>query len=235
MQRNAAVNGVLDVGAPFRRRSLAQEVAARLQTLISEKKLLAGDRLPSERDLALMLSISRPALREGIRILEGLKILDVHHGKGVFVLERQSQPLTDLSQLDSSHRLSLLQQATQARRCIDVEVAVVAARNATDEDFNAITAYLVEADAEPLRSKRAYSLDLGFEELLGRATHSEYLIALQHLAHQMFIAAWNSAGVIPRDATMRSDHHREIFIAIRQGNADLAGRLMHDHFRLAID
>jgi GntR family transcriptional repressor for pyruvate dehydrogenase complex len=225
----------VNVGAPLRRRSLSQAVASRLQELISEKKLSAGDRLPSERELSSALEISRPAVREGIRILEGLGIIEVRHGKGVFILEGQSQPLTDLSQLDSAHRVLLLRQATQARRCIDVEAAIVAANTATAEDLRRIQAYLDEADREPMRSKRQYSLDLGFEVLLGEASHSEYLIALQRTAHQMFIAAWTSAGVIPRAASMRSEHHRDIFAAVQSRDADRAGELMREHFRLAID
>lgn len=225
----------VNVGAPLKRRNLSQAVASRLQELISEKKLTPGDRLPSERELSAALEISRPAVREGIRILEGLGIVEVRHGKGIFILEGQSQPLTDLSQLDSSHRLLLLRQATQARRCIDVEAAIVAANTATDEDLRRIQAYLDEADQEPMRAKRQYSLDLGFEVLLAEATHSEYLIALQRTAHQMFIAAWTSAGVIPRAASLRSEHHRDIFAAVQSRDAARAGELMREHFRLAID
>ncbi len=223
------------VGAPLKRLNLSQAVASRLQELIAEKKLLAGDRLPSERELSTALEIGRPAVREGIRILEGLGIVEVRHGKGVFILERQSQPLTDLSQLDSTQRVVLLRQATQARRCIDVEAAREAAIAATEDDLARISAYLEEADREPLRSKRQYSLDLGFEVLLGESTHSQYLIALQRTAHQMFISAWTSAGVIPRDADLRSSHHRAIFRAVQARDANLASDLMHEHFRLAID
>jgi GntR family transcriptional regulator, transcriptional repressor for pyruvate dehydrogenase complex len=223
------------LGAPLKRLNLSQAVASRLQELIAEKKLHAGDRLPSERDLSVALQIGRPAVREGIRILEGLGIVEVRHGKGVFILEKQSQPLTDLSQLDSVQRAELLRKATQARRCIDVEAAREAAIAATDDDLVRIRTYLQEADQEPLRSKRQYSLDLGFEVHLGEATHSQYLITLQRTAHQMFISTWTSAGVIPRDADMRSDHHRAIFRAIEARDAKLAGDLMHEHFHLAID
>lgn len=191
--------------------------------------------MPSERELSAALEIGRPAVREGIRILEGLGIVEVRHGKGIFIIEGQSQPLTDLSQLDSVQRADLLRKATQARRCIDVEAAREAAIASTNDDLVRIQAYLGNADQEPLRSRRQYSLDLGFEVLLGEATHSQYLITLQRTAHQMFISAWTSANVIPRDADIRSEHHHAIFRAVKARNAELAGDLMHQHFHLAIN
>jgi len=222
------------LGKPLRRESLSQAIANRLQEMIGLRSIAPGDRLPPERELAQMLDVSRSAIREAIRILEGLGIVTVRHGKGVYVCERQLPPLTDLSQLDSVDRLFLLRQATDARRSIDVETARVAALNATDADLAAIEAYLAAADQEPLWSKRQYSLDLGFEALLGQATHNAYLMALQRLAHQMFQAAWESAGVMPRPASMRSEQHREIFAAVRARDADGAAGLMQRHFKLAI-
>lgn len=220
--------------SPVKRTSLAQAIAHKLRELIAQHKLLGGDKLPSERELAAALQVSRPAIREGMRLLEGLGIVDVRHGKGVFVLERQSVPLTDLSQLDSSARLVLLRQAIDARRAIDVEVARIAAREALPDDLLRIEESLAAAESEPLASRREFSLDLTFEERLGQATHNPYLIAVQRVAHQMFQSAWESCGFIPRPAQQRNLQHREIFAAVRQGKEALAARRMAEHFELSI-
>lgn len=220
--------------APLKRTSLAQAIATKLQELIGREQLQAGDKLPTERDLALQLQVSRPAVREGIRLLEGLGIVQVCHGKGVFVLERQSVPLVDLSQLDSVQRLMLLRQATEARRAVDVEVARLAARDARPEDLERIAGHLRAAQDEPARSRRQFSLDLSFEQLLAEATHNEYLVAVQRVAHQIFSSAWESSGVIPRAAEQRHDQHDEIFDAIRKGDAELAAQRMMSHFTLSI-
>ncbi|HTJ98373.1 MAG TPA: GntR family transcriptional regulator [Bordetella sp.] len=220
--------------SPVKRTSLAQAIAHKLRELIAQRKLQGGDRLPSERDLALALEVSRPAIREGMRLLEGLGIVDVRHGKGIFVLERQSVPLTDLSQLDSASRLVLLRQAVDARRAVDVETARVAAREALPEDLRRIGDSLDAAESEPLASRREFSLDLTFEQLLGEATHNPYLIAVQRVAHQMFQSAWESCGFIPRPAQQRNAQHREIFAAVRQGKEALAASRMAAHFELSI-
>lgn len=214
--------------------SLVQSVSEQLQELIGQRKLQAGDRLPGERELALALQVSRPVVREAIRLLEGLGIVKVEHGKGVFLVERQSLPLTDLSQLDSVFRLKLLRQATQVRQVIDTEAARGAALEATPQDLARIEQYLDASESEPLQSKRKFALDLAFERLIGEAAHNDYLVATQRLAHQMFEAAWQSSGFIPRAASLRNDQHRAIFGALRAGDARKATRLMAEHFSLAI-
>jgi DNA-binding FadR family transcriptional regulator len=73
------------------RQVIAEEVAARIEELITSGELAVGDKLPPERELARELSISRPTLREGIRALSAMGTVRVEHGKGSFVAGRPSQ------------------------------------------------------------------------------------------------------------------------------------------------
>lgn len=214
--------------------SLSQAIAGKLQELIAQSRLRAGDRLPSERDLSAALEVGRPAMREAIRYLEGLGIVTVVHGKGVFVVERQNPPLTNLSALDSGDRLVLLRQATEVRRLLDVEATRQAVRLGTKEDFRRIEAYLDASETEPLLTQRKFAIDLTFEQLICEAAHNPYLQATQRVAHQMFKAAWESSGFIPRPAELRSEHHRDIWAAIRSRDERSAVRLMNEHFALSV-
>ena len=79
-----------------RRQVMAEEVAARIEELITSGKLIVGDKLPPERELARELRISRPTLREGIRALSATGIVRVEHGKGSFITGRPSQARRDM-------------------------------------------------------------------------------------------------------------------------------------------
>lgn len=81
-------------GGPVRRQVVAEEVAARIASLIASGELAIGDKLPPERVLAHEMRISRPTLREGIRALAAVGIVRVKHGKGVFVTARPSDATT---------------------------------------------------------------------------------------------------------------------------------------------
>lgn len=78
-------------GGRIRRQVIAEEVAARIEELITSGKLAVGDKLPPERELARELHISRPTLREGIRALSATGTVRVEHGKGSFVTSHPSQ------------------------------------------------------------------------------------------------------------------------------------------------
>lgn len=78
---------------PIRRTSIAEQVAAQIVNLIQSGSLSAGDRLPSERKLASQLGIGRPSLREAIRALSMLGILEIKHGGGIFVSALTPQAL----------------------------------------------------------------------------------------------------------------------------------------------
>jgi GntR family transcriptional repressor for pyruvate dehydrogenase complex len=78
-------------GGRIRRQVIAEEVAARIEELITSGKLAMGDKLPPERQLARELRISRPTLREGIRALSAIGTVRVEHGKGSFVVGHPSQ------------------------------------------------------------------------------------------------------------------------------------------------
>ena len=78
-------------GGRIRRQVIAEEVAERIEELITSGKLALGDKLPPERELARELHISRPTLREGIRALSAIGTVRVEHGKGSFVAGHPSQ------------------------------------------------------------------------------------------------------------------------------------------------
>src|SRR5688500_15572445 len=113
----------------------AEEVVSRLREMIQSGILLAGDRLPPERDLAKLLGVSRPTLRAGIRSLATVGILQSKQGAGTFVAEAEESPILDGSPL---RMLSALHGFTsdemfEARLALEMSIAGLAARRASSE------------------------------------------------------------------------------------------------------
>ncbi|HET8728354.1 MAG TPA: FCD domain-containing protein [Alphaproteobacteria bacterium] len=217
---------------PISRRHVSAEVARQIQQLIASRNLREGDRLPTERELAAALEVGRGAVREGLKFLAGLEIVDIRQGSGIFVKKAQQLVLLDASHLDSEERRQLLEQATTARAMIDCAATELAARKASPEDLAALRAYLVEADKDPVRTKLAHAIDLNFETMIGRMTGNPYIVALQGEAHRYFRSAWESAGLMPRPATERSNQHWEILSALEEQDALKARLLMERHLHL---
>lgn len=69
---------------PIRRKRLYQDIIEQIQLLIRDNELKPGDKLPSEREMAENLSVSRTSVREAISVMESAGLVEVLQGKGVF-------------------------------------------------------------------------------------------------------------------------------------------------------
>ena len=70
---------------PVKKNAIAEEIIARLLGLIRDRQLQPGDKLPPERELAAMLGVSRPSLREALRALSVMNVLEMRQGDGTYV------------------------------------------------------------------------------------------------------------------------------------------------------
>ena len=97
--------------------SVAADVTPRIRELIVQKGLTRGDRLPSERELAADLGVSRPALREGLRHLIDLGVLQPRRGSGTYIAGADNEDLLDVRDRLEPHAARL---AARSRTAIDL-------------------------------------------------------------------------------------------------------------------
>src|SRR5690242_12678065 len=128
---------------------MAETVVNRILDLVRTGNLRAGDRLPSERELIDILSISRPTLREALRALSMLGVVESRHGGGAYVTDLEARTL--LAPLDFFLSLSPgnLADAFESRRIVEIEIVRKAARQASKEDLDDLTA-MIDAQGKVL-------------------------------------------------------------------------------------
>jgi GntR family transcriptional repressor for pyruvate dehydrogenase complex len=125
------------------KKGVAQSVVNRVLDLIRTGMLRAGDRLPSERNLIEILDISRPSLREALRALSILGVVDTRHGGGAYVTNLEARTL--LAPLDFFLALSEanLTDAFDSRRLVELEIVWKAAQKATADDIDDLNGMLL--------------------------------------------------------------------------------------------
>lgn len=217
---------------PISRVQVSEAVARQIQQFISRNRLNAGDRLPTERDLAAQLGVGRGGVREGIKMLAGIGVLEVRQGSGIFVREARRLVLLDPSLVREGEGLNLLKKAIVTRRILDCAAAEIATLSATDAQLDEIRGYLEQADTEPFRSRLAESIDLTFEMMIGEATGNPYLAQVQAEAHRYFRMVWEHQGFLPRPAEERSAQHMSILEAMEARDPQAARTRMEEHFDL---
>ncbi|HJW24987.1 MAG TPA: transcriptional regulator GlcC [Rhodocyclaceae bacterium] len=219
-------------------KQVADAVAERIERLIMDGILKAGDPLPSERRLCEKLGASRSALREGLRILRGLGIIETRHGKGSFVArlsaDRDATPLMHLFNSQPRTLYDLL----EVRAILESEAARLAALRATPADLIMIRRRYEEmqekqdAMAEVSREEHA-RLDHAFHRAINDAAHNPVLVhTLQSLSDLMLSSVFASVcNLYHRPALKKiiDRHHSRLYQAIADRDAERAERIAREH------
>ena len=192
-----------------------------------------GDRIPPERELCQRLGIGRASLREALKALELIGMLESKVGDGTFVCPRSeflSRPL--LWAITGTDR-SELRDIVEARRLLEEDIAALAAERATDEEVQLIGDAVEQFRANAKVPALALDADMNFHLAVARAAHNDILRnAVQLLRNLM--KHWLLLKLqLPRAAQMVLQQHEAIFAAIRYRDAGLARERMSQHLSQA--
>jgi DNA-binding FadR family transcriptional regulator len=113
----------------MRRGSIYREAQARLRDFIRERGLKAGDRLPSEAELAAELEVSRPSLREATRSLQTLGVIEARPGNGLFVSEFSFRPVIEQLPYGLGDSTKAIEEILTAREAMEVGLMPAVARS----------------------------------------------------------------------------------------------------------
>src|ERR687897_1008379 len=180
---------------PVSSRRTFEDAVEQIAERIKAGDLHLGDRLPSERELAAQMRISRPTLREAVKVLGEAGVLAVRRGQsgGIFVASELIP--RDLLRSRQAIRVSEVAGVLEARRLLEPRVAQLAAVHASEDDFAAMAALIerkreLAADDDFLRHEDLFlQLDLKFHLALARATRNATIVALMRsMLRQLEIA-----------------------------------------------
>lgn len=140
--------------APVSKRALPEQIVRQLVGLVKSGQLKPGDRLPAERALAEELGVGRPTLREALRALQLLGILDIRHGGGVFVAELQPDTLLGPLHLFLSLDHHNLGTILEARKVIEGALLAFVAKTIDDRVIKKLQANLDRLEQVVNESRR---------------------------------------------------------------------------------
>jgi GntR family transcriptional regulator, transcriptional repressor for pyruvate dehydrogenase complex len=214
--------------APLNRGKLTELVAAKIKELIFSERVIEGARLPSERDLAGQLKISRTVVREALGSLEQSGLIEIRRGRtaGAYVVNNLHKPLYHSTvNMMKSGRIGI-RQFVEARKAIECFGLRQAAGKVTAEDLNRLDEtnndFLRNPD-DPLNSMDANSrFHLILSELAGNPLLTMMLHSLLDLMAERSFG--NPVG--PRFRKEVHKVHTEIVEAMRQNDWDQAEQLL---------
>jgi len=215
--------------SPIRRVNLSEEIADQLISRILQGKLKFGEKLPPERDLARMLEVGRPTIREAMRTLSVIGLVEVRPGEGAFIVDHHAEFVA------KAFSWTLLLDAQTAVELIDVRAAIecqqarLAARHATADDVAALDRILARmkevTDPEPF-----FHVDFDFHREISRIARN---IALERLmvASRSLLRQWIqlAGNVKPSRIPALTKEHGNIVGAIAAHDETAADAAMRTH------
>lgn len=213
---------------PVRRSRVYEDIVRQIQDLIADRHLHPGDRLSGERELADALSASRQSVREALRVLDYIGVVEVRPGEGTFVATTPPTPLDPSLYSLFSERKFLLD-LIEARRILEEGIVHLAARRATRDDLDAIEEFLKTREAELADGKHDVESDLAFHAMLAEATGNPVMLSAMRHLNEMWLQTREKTGRKDTSPHKALAYHRQILTAVRRRQPAAAWRLLRRH------
>ncbi|MEW2422062.1 FadR/GntR family transcriptional regulator [Streptomyces nigra] len=203
--------------------AVTDEAIEKIKAMIVSGALRPGDRLPKESELAAALGLSRNSLREAVRALSLIRILDVRQGDGTYVTSLDPQLLLEaLSFVVDFHRDDTVLEFLAVRRILEPAATAMAAARIGEQQLDALAGELDRLGDAPSVEELVAS-DLEFHRGIVRASGNSVLCSLVDGLSGPTTRARIWRGLTQRDAVARTLHeHRAILAALRDRDAEAA-------------
>lgn len=210
--------------------AVTDEAITKIKDMIISGELSAGDRLPPEKELSEKLGLSRSSLREAVKALEIIRVLDVRRGDGTYVTSLEPKLLTEaMTFIVDLHQDETILDIFEVRRILEPAAAAMAAGRITPEQIAALRATMENINDET-SVESLVEHDLIFHDLIATAANNSYLSSVLDGLSSSTVRARIWRGLTQEKAVDRTlSEHAAIIEALERGDAELAKSLLTVH------
>ena len=215
--------------APIEKIGVSDILVERILGFVAAGQLQPGDKLPSERELSSRFQVSRPTVREAMRALSVLGVVEVRHGGGAFVGSLNAEDLLGPLTFFLSLSDVTVEKLYAARRLIEGEICALAARLATQEHLDVLEALIRQQEDVKEYAEEYLRLDSLFHEALGEMSQNPFLARASRSLNVLGVE-FRTKAANTKDTPVRSiADHRAILAAMRSKDSELARKAMAQH------
>ena len=201
-----------------------------LLDLIRRRILRPGDRLPSQRQLVSRMSLSQTAIREALRSLASIGVIDIHPGRGTFVRRISPEMLINPESLFFILQRETLLEALEVRKILEVEAVALAAERATSDDLAELERVLKQIEQGVRSNEKPHAHAPYFHLAIARASHNHVLINMvKSFVRLLQRGAQVILERVPAAKEREYQIHAELYEPILRRDAEEARRRMRRH------
>ena len=223
MQNQAVIKEFL---SPVKRPRVIEEILDKMRTLLDSGKLAQGTKLPPERELCAMLSVSRPSLREALKVLDILGVLKTRQGAGTYVTGSFARIVKDPGKVKSIQQRFTLLELLEARRAIEPVLASLAATRASEKDLAAMAQAVKGLCRKDTSFEEHLRYDEQFHQAIIGAANNSLFSQMMALIWQPLVETFRITDRSTATLGKSNNNHREVFLAIKAKDGYKARRAM---------
>jgi GntR family transcriptional repressor for pyruvate dehydrogenase complex len=205
-----------------KRKKLSQEVVDNIIEMIRVGDVKVGDQIPTESELAEILQLSRTSVREGIKHLVGIGVLETRQGLGTYVTSSQPGPLLYSKGAFGPQYLELIRDLLEFRKLIEPIMTALATQRCSHNDLIELERCVIELERS-IGSGNRPEEDLGFHLAIARATKNSAFVDMS----AMIVRFYKYDPSLPSCEDV--EEHRAIYQAIQKKDPVAASSRMEAH------
>jgi DNA-binding FadR family transcriptional regulator len=211
-----------------KQKRIYQDIVTQIQRLLADGRLKPGFQLPSERELSELFQVSRASVREAIRALDSMGLVEIRSGEGTYVASTVESVLSPLAfairpQRDG-HR-----EIFEARRLLEPEIAALAAERANPSEIRRLEAILEEQGRQIAKGEIGVETDSAFHSALARAAKNKVFLRLDNAMVESLREIRERSLQTDGRAARSLAGHQKILKAIRARDPVKARQAMLEH------
>jgi GntR family transcriptional repressor for pyruvate dehydrogenase complex len=212
----------------IRRNKVYEEVAKQIERLIL-KKLKPGDKLPSERELAEMLQVSRSSIRDAIRGLELMGLVEPRQGAGTIVREPSAEKSLNPFEDALKRRQELVSELLDFRKMLEPPLAARAATHASPDEIAEMEEILQRQEATLSRGEASIAEDAEFHYSVALASGNSVVLKVIDILMDLLRETRERSLQLEGRPQKSLAGHRRILAAIKRHDAEAAKDAMRRH------
>ncbi|BCJ85697.1 FadR/GntR family transcriptional regulator [Effusibacillus dendaii] len=221
----------------IRHKKIFEEILDQIKELLITKKLKVGQKIPPELELSESWGISRSSVREALRVLDVLGIIEAKTGEGTIIKQADPENLKNIMSLVALSRGIDTIELFEVRTVIEMYSVRLAALNRTDHDLSVLKRYLIKLDDLYVNQEMEIESDFYFHRWIVEASKNKILVMLMEMISGLLeeqIRETRSLLSASNETLKRfQNQHWEIFQAIEQKQPVRAEKAVLDHLNYA--
>lgn len=214
----------------FEKVLLSEKVANNIKKLIIDQELKPGDKLPNEIDLAEKLNVSRSTIREAIKILISMNILEIRRGKGTFVCEKPGIAADPLG-VTFMNKKDLLLYLFETRLIIEPEMAALAASRASEKNIRILEEVFLKMKMDIMEGKDHTKADITFHNIIAKSTQNPIIQRIVPIINDSIVEGYLETKDLPESGEKVIAYHEKVLNAIKNKDAEAARNYMREHIK----